>query len=373
MLQHDINTLLLQLQDKGAFDELANNPSLQFSADDQEFLFSQLLPERLVSQNEFKESGIRFKTYMANDSTRYSPPVKRGNAFLSSTVVSLADSDIAAELTMQAYESFIRTLQASPMQAIANLLRFFETGVAMPLSILREKYRADIFDKGYIERKGANQFYELVKVPEIPGHRITVLDWADPTTSILTELKSIKRMLANKGYRVNQMITTSEILEDYLVPNEEIKQYGLMVINSAPGAGLQQAISLPTMSEQQIVLSALAANSLPAPTIYDHGYDTLGQDNDDIGYKKFLNNKIILVASTGREQDVALGDNQNLVLPNTLGYTAIGLATGQLQPGVRTKVENFDGKDARIEAYGWQTSFPVLQDPEAFVVIDVQG
>lgn len=371
MLQHDINTLLLQLSDKGAFDGLANNPQLQFTADGQELLFSSLMPERLVDRNEFKEDGIRFKTLMANDSTRYSPPVKRGNAILSSTVVSLADSDIAAELTMQAYESFIRTLTASPMQAVANLLRFFETGVAMPLAILREKYRADIFDKGYIERRGANDFYELVKVPEITGHRITVLDWANPATSILGSLKSIKRMLNNKGYQITQMITTSDVVEDYMVTNNEIRQYGLMVINSAPGGGGQQTIALPTMSEQQIVLSALAANSLPSPTVYDHGYDTLG--GSDIGYKKFLNKKVILVCNSGRSQDMDMGDNTNLVLPNTLGYTAIGVTTGQLQPGVRTKVTNYDGKDARIEAYGWQTAFPVLQDPEAYVVIDVQG
>lgn len=373
MLQHDINVLLQELSDKGAFDNLANNPQLQFTADNQELLFSSLLPERLVQQNEFKESGIRFKTLMANDSTRYSPPVKRGNAILSSTVVSLADSDIAAELTMQAYESFIRTLTASPMQAVANLLRFIETGVAMPLAILREKYRADIFDKGYIERKGANQFYELVKVPEIAGHRITVLDWANPATSILSTLKSVKKMLLKKGYKITQMITTSDVIEDYLVPNNEIAKYGLMVINNAPGTGSAQAVALPTMSEQQVVFSALAANSLPAPTIYDHGYDTLGEEPGDTGYKQFLNKKVILVCNSGRTQDLSLGDNTNLTLANTLGYTAIGVTTGQLQPGVRTKVTNYDGKDARIEAYGWQTSFPVLQDPEAYVVIDVQG
>jgi hypothetical protein len=369
MLQHDINTLLMRLQEEGRFDSLANNPNLQFTADSQELLFSSLLPERLVQANTFTEDGIRFKTLMANDSTRYSPPVKRGNAILSSTTVSLADSDIAAELTMQAYESFIRTFQASPMQAVANLLRFFETGVAMPLAVLREKYRADIFDKGYVERRGANNFYELVKFPEPAGHRITVLDWSDPEADILGVLKSAKRMLRDKGYNVTRMITNSDVIDDYFLKNDAIKQYGVMMVNASPIQGTT-AFTLPAMDEYQVVFKALGAAQLPVPQIYDHGYDT----ETGTGYQKFLNSKIILVCNTGRESEpVNLGDDTNLVLPNTLGYTAIGLTTGQLQPGVRTKVTSYDGKDARIEAYGWQTTFPVLQDPEAYVVIDVQG
>ncbi len=74
-----------------------------------------------------------------------------------------------------------------------------------------------------------------------------------------------------------------------------------------------------------------------------------------------------MVCTTGRTTAVPMPDSTSLLLTNTLGYYAIGRATAQLSPGVATKLEYFDGKDSRIEAMGWQTSFPILQDPEAIV------
>lgn len=237
----------------------------------------------------------------------------------------------------------------------------------MPLALLRERHRAEVFTQGFVTRKGANNYEEVVKFSQPAGHRVTVLAASNPATDILGVLKAKRMLLESKGFTVTRVISTKQVFNDFLIPNTAIQSFGIDTIQ-VPGTSTvvsrQQGLS-----ETQKVVKALAAYDIPQPEFYEHGYSD--QDN---GYTRFVQNKIIMVCETGRNQDVDLGNNANpIIVPNTLGYTGIGIATGQLAPGVATKVEAFDGKDARIEASGWQTSFPVLQDPEAFVVITLEA
>ncbi len=364
---YNVNLLIKELQDKTAFNVSVNDPFLQFELDSKELLFSSLLPERRVQQNSYRDTGVRFKTMIANDSTRYSPPQKKQGMLVSSVMVELGDSDVGAELSMQAYEEFIKFINSGLSQnAVAQLIRLFENSISMPLALLRERHRAEVFTQGYVTRKGANSFEEVVKFSQPAGHRVTVLSASNPATDILGTLKAKRLLLEGKGFNVTRLITTKQVLNDYLIPNTAINAYGLETIVQPGGTFGSRPNGI---SEVQRVINALAAYDLPQPTLYEHGYSD--QDN---GYTRFVQDKIILVCETGRSQDVDLGNNANpIIIPNTLGYTGIGIATGQLAPGIATKVEAFDGKDARIEATGWQTTFPVLQDPEAFAVITLSA
>jgi hypothetical protein len=364
-MQQNIDLLINRLEADGTFRNRANNPFLQFELDSKQLLFSELLPERNVEKNQYRETGIRFRTMIANDSTRYSPPQKKNNMLVSSVLVELGDADIAAELSMEAYEAFTDLIDSNANQAAtAQLLRMFDNSISMPLALLRERHKAEVFTQGYVTRKGANNFEEIVRFEQPTGHRIAVSGWANPATDILGALKSRRLFLEGKGYTVTKIITTKQVMNDYIIPNNAIQSYGLVTIQAPTGTG----VTLRNTSEMQAVLNAFAAYDLPQPTLYEHGYsDQLG------GYTRFLQNRLIMVCETGRSQEVDLGNTAAapIILPNTLGYYGIGRATGQKRPGVATKVEAFTGKDARVEMTGWMTGFPVLQDPEAFAVLEI--
>ena len=366
---NNIYELINKLEEEQTFDRLVNDPNLQFDLQGEPLLFSSVLPERQVIQNHFRESSIELMSTIANDSTRYAPPQKKGNHRVSSAEIELINSDIAADLDQEAYEHLIQLLSRDATQnTVSELIRWFDRLINRPLALLREKQRVDAFALGYVAREGANDFDEVIKFPEFEGHRETISSgsesspagWYDPEYSILDKVKAKMRMLRNKGYRVNRIITTPRI-EEVMYDNKEIKKYGTNQIQLG-----EQQLDLPTMSDSATLQAAFQSIGAPVPEVYDTGY------SDQDGFHFFLEDKFIMLCTTGRSQEVNLGEEENpLMLSNTLGYHAIGTATGQLDPGVATKVESFDGKDARIEGQGWQTSFPVIQHPEAYVTLTI--
>lgn len=377
-----INALLKQLQDANAFSISANDPTLQFTVGRTPLLFSSVLPERNVTSNVFRDDSIRFRTMIANDSTRYSPPQKKNGMLMGSVSVELGDSDTASDMSMQMYEAFINMLDRGITQeALATVLRFFQSTVSEPMAILRERHRVDAIANGFVVRRGANRFTETVTFLSPAGHRVTVptgttgtpAGWYSPAYSILNDLKAAKRFLESKGYRISRVITTSDIMNDCFYINNEIKQWGLITLQ-APNGGT--AVSLQTRTEQVSISNALTSIGFPVPEVYDAGYYTQALETstnpaERQGYIKFLENRFIILCETGRDDSIDLGADQPLIVFNTLGYTGIGKATGQLTPGVATKVENFTGKDARIEAMAWQTSFPVINEPEGYMVFTI--
>jgi hypothetical protein len=58
-----------------------------------------------------------------------------------------------------------------------------------------------------------------------------------------------------------------------------------------------------------------------------------------------------------------------LIVPDVLGYQAIGRAAGQSAPGIPTFIEFVNGKPPGIRGQIWATTLPVIQDPEAIFVI----
>jgi len=361
----DLLGLVKQLEKD--FNVVANNPMLQFESDGQQLVFSSLLPERTVLQNSYRENNIQFRTMIANASTRYSPPIKKGKALTGSVAVELGESDIASELAMHAYEALNMALQQNATQeGIATLIRWFDTTVSQPLALLREKERADAITKGYYERTGANGLYEMVRYPSFPGHRVvlpsgttaTPAGLYDPAFDLLGLLKQKKRLMEDKGFRIGRILINPTV-QDLILGLDQVKAYGMTRFDTG-----STVVNLPLATESETIRAAFASIGLPIPEVVDSGY------TDEDGYHKFMGDQIILVSNTNRQQ-VVEGLDKPLVLYNTLGYTAIGTATGQLTPGIATYVEAHAGKQARIEATGWQTTFAVLESPDAVVSIDI--
>ena len=77
----------------------------------------------------------------------------------------------------------------------------------------------------------------------------------------------------------------------------------------------------------------------------------------------------MIVATTGRDEEIDFGDAEPFMLPNTLGYTGIGRPANRTDSGRAVVVEYNDKKGAPVHGQAWQTSLPVITNPEAIYVI----
>ena len=110
----DIAGLVNQLMTDGTVPTLALNPQAQFGIAPRRYLGAELLPERAVDENAYREESIIYRTVIANDGTRYSPTQKKGAALIGSFLVELGNSDIATEFTSRDYDALLRMLDLDP-------------------------------------------------------------------------------------------------------------------------------------------------------------------------------------------------------------------------------------------------------------------
>lgn len=357
----DIVTLINQMVSDGIGRRLATNPRVQFGTPSQPLLGATLLPEQNREQNDYREDSIRYRTVIANSSTRYSPPQKKGSALIGTMRVELAESDVASELTAQQYDYLIKLLNTGgDMQALANLIRFLDTGVIQPLALLREQQRWQAIENAQVIRLGDNNYNETVDYPNPIGHRPTVGGtWSSNSYDPMDDIYAAVEFLAAKGYTVNRIIGRTKV-RNILKKNTKIVARGSKV--TIVGGNITNTTGRVSNAELDDIFGD---DNLPPFETYDGHYLT----QTGMGY--FIGDgSLIMACTTGRSQDIDLGDGEVLSLPNTLGYTAIGVPTGQAQPGIRTVLKDYgDEKPPRIEASGWQTSLPILQDPEALMVL----
>lgn len=357
----DIATLVNQMMTDGTGQMIATNPRAQFGPPTRPLLGATLLPEQLRDRNEYTEDGITYRTVIANSSTRYSPPQKKGSALIGRMRVELAESDIAGELTAQQYDTLVKLLNAGgDIEAIANLVRFLDTSARMPLAILNEQQRWQAIVDAKVLRRGDDGYADDVDYPNPAGHRATVGgDWKSDSYDPMDDIYAMVEMAAAKGYTISRMIGSTKV-RSILKGNAKIAaRSSKITINAGSVTASTGRITNADLS------GVLADDELPPFEVYDGQYLT------QTGAAHFLKRDVlVLVATTGRDQSIDVGQDQDpLMLPNTLGYVGIGVPTGQANPGIRLRMEAFDNKPPRVETEGWQTALPVIMDPEAIYVL----
>src|SRR4051794_1173403 len=97
-------TLVKTAMADGTFATIAGNQAAQFGPPSRQYLGATLLPEKQVAKNIFRETGVRYRTIIANDGTRYSPAQKKSGELIGSMLVELGHSDIAREITAEDYD-----------------------------------------------------------------------------------------------------------------------------------------------------------------------------------------------------------------------------------------------------------------------------
>jgi hypothetical protein len=368
----DLLTLVRQMMTDGTVQTIARNPLAQFGPPARQYLGATLLPERLVPLNAFRERNIRYRTVIANNGTRYSPAQKKDdNTIVGSMLVELAENDIAREFTGPDYDAFLELLMSRPtMEAVASLTRWLDVTVNRALLDLNEKQRWDAIVNASVVLSGDNGYTETVRYSNPSGHRVNAGGtWSSNSYDPYPDITAIVQKLTDKGYTVNRIITSRKVAT-ILARNAYMQaRAGARVIVTTGGNIQAQPSPLITLDQlNQVFL----ADGLPTMELYEAQYF------DYAGAHRFLADTVmVFVATTGRDDTIVetrfYENGEVPILDNVLGYEAIGRPTGQAGPGRVILMEPKGNKPPRIEAEGWQTSLPVILEPEAIGIIKQIG
>lgn len=358
----DIRTLLAQMAKDAVAQNIALNPLAQFGTKQRQYLGPSLLPERLVPENSFREESVKYRSVLANAGTRYSPTQKKKGVYTGAVDVILANSDIASEFTSRDYDALLSVIRgANPsMAATASLVRWLDTTVNIPLIELNEVWRWQAIVDAKVLARGDNDYAEDFTYPNPPGARVAqTAAWSTNTTDIWAQITAQVQFLADKGFSNFRFITSRRVV-GIMSGNNTIKTRAGYVTVSATGQ-IQSSFGRVT---QATLNGMLSQDGLPPVETYDLIYRT------STGSGRFLKNDVfVIVGMTGNNEAIDLGDAQIEVVENVLGYVGVGRPAGQSNAGRVIRQEAFDNKPPRIEAEGWQTSCPVLLEPEAISVI----
>ncbi len=356
----DIASLIAQARADGTLINLARNVLAQFGRPQRRYLGAELLPERTVEENQYTEDAIRYRTVVANGGTRYSPAQKKGGDLIGTFDVKLAHSDIARELTGRDYDILLRYLgRNASMEAIAALTNWAETTLNLALIEVNEAWRWQAIVDAAVVVEGDNAFKETVQLANPAGHRVNVAgDWGNDSYDPFQDIYAMVNLLQGKGYTVGRIITGTPVITK-LSLNKNVRQRTSHFVTTN-GNALELAAGLGNLAG---INAALQLDSLPPIERYDLRYRTQQGDVRFLHAQAF-----VMVALTGQNEELDLPDGEQNLITDTLGYTAIGRAAGQSEPGRVIRAEHFENKPPRIEGEGWQTSFPVITDPEAIAV-----
>lgn len=357
----DIKTFLKRQYDLGTFRNLAGNPLSQFGTPAMPLLGATLLPERNVGSRIVQNSGIRFRTVIAGHGNRHSPTVIRGETALASELlVRLGDQDTGSELTAEDYEAFQETLNAAgEIEAVARLLNWTEVTLNRPLMQLNEKMRWQAILDGQIADTGPNNVPILIDYLKPSGHRPNAGGtWSSDAYDPWADLQAGAAKLASAGFpNVSRIISRTGPKQKFL-GNAKVKE--------RLGAGTVFGAN-PYMRRltQEELNRGLADDRLPAWETYDSFY--FKADGTSAYYVP--DTVAVMVANTGQNVNVEAG-SEIILLNDTLGYHAVGPASGQSGPGrvIKVRLEE-DEKPVGLRGSAWQCSLPIVEQATAIYVI----
>ena len=356
----------------GTIQDILANPLAMFGRPSRPYKGAELLPNRVVPLNEFREDRIQYKTIIANDGTRYSPVQLKSGSRLGSFLVELGENDIGSQMTSNEYDTLLRMLRQSDsgtsMAAIAQVTNWVDMTINLALEEKIEQQRWQAICNAVVQRRGDNGYTEDVLYPNPVGARVTVPGGSiavpaglyDPTLDPFVTLDTQISYLEAKGYTIDRAFASRKLMMSWARHPLVARRLSKVVYNTGgTTSGFVPRLSLDSVNE------VLSAEGLPAVERYETTYF----GTDGLSQRFLPDNKLVLVALTGRSEEIDLGDNEPVVVPNTLGYAAIGRAAGQATPGRAVNIEATKGKPPTIECQGWQTQLPVITDPEAISVI----
>lgn len=356
----DLNTLVRNLRADGTYQLIMRNPQAQFGRQSRRYIGAELLPEREVALNLFREMAIRYRTIIANAGTRYGPAQKKKGQLVGDFLVELAHSDIAREMDARDYDILIDLLASNQdMEGVTVIVNFVDELINRALIEWNELARWQAMISAAVSLVGDNGYSETVTYSNPAGHRVNAGGtWSSDAYDLWDDILVGADLLASKGYRVARIVTSRPVLS-IMSGNDKVKTRTGVATISPTG----QITATAGRATQDAINAALGRDDLPPIETYDLQYRT------QTGSGYFLaRNVLAMFGATDESTTVDRGDLER-IFENVLGYLAVGRAAGQSRPGRATHVQPYYNKPPRVEAEGWQTSLPVIMDPEAIYVI----
>ena len=397
----DIAGLVQQTIQSAGFSLVANNPLAQFGQlPAREYKLATLLPERQVPVNDFTEEAIQYRTLIANNNSRYSPVEIKGGVLTGSFTVKLANSNIGSPFTASDYDAMLRILRQTQgqagvlgaglqpvpeMEAMVRaggmLANWSDLTLMRPLLERNELMRAQALIRAVVTLTGDNNYKETVVLPNPAGHRATVGgQWSNNSYDPYLDIMAMVSLLASRGYTVTRMICGTDVRT--ILSNNALIKARVGRISVTPGTN-----SIANVPAGYVNLARLneefSNDGLPPLETYDLQYRT----STSTGFF-WDRGTFALIATTGRNENIDLGDLQPLpdpavltrlglgdsgngqaVVQNTIGYTAVGTVAGHGNPGRIINMVPRELHPMGIMGEGIQSSFPVVTDPEAVAVL----
>jgi hypothetical protein len=357
----DLGSLLVRIEAESNVLRLARTPLAQFGIPQRRLLGATILPEQTVTENAFREEKIQYRSVIANHGTRYSPVQIKGSAMVGYVDVTLYHSDIGAMLTSREYDYLMSYLRSgATMEAMASIIRFVDLQLVRPLLDRNEKDRWDVIVTGALTLSGDNGYAETISYPNPSGHRAAAGGtWSSDAYDPFDDIYAMQLLLAGKGMTLSRLITSQNVI-NILAGNDKVKtRTNYITINTSGQVTAQQG-----RTSLEAINAALSRDGLPSFELYDLQYRT------QTGTARFMPNDVVVgIAATGRDQNLDLGDRIE-ILPNTLGYMAIGTPAGQPNPGRALLLQAFRDKPPRVDGQSWQAAGVVVTEPEGMFVIN---
>lgn len=361
----DLLSFIKMLMAEGYLGRMGRTLGFSFGTPNRQYLGATLMPERIVPNNLYTEDDVRYRTVVANAATRYSPvQIKEGSFLSGSMKVELGESDIGSELKSNDYDALIDYLnRTGTQQAEALALGWVNTALNLGLIEFNEMQRWQAIVDGQCVRRGDNNYEELVEYPNPAGHRVTAASqWSVDANDPLDDIMAGVDLLKSKGFTPNRIIAPNAV-RSLLTKNEQIRnRLGVTVINA--GGTLDRRAARANLSALNNIF---ASEELPAIEPYDLQYF------DQEGAKYFLPRGVMVIAcTTGRDEESLvnpLNVDEVRLVTDTLGYVGVGRAAGQQTSGRAFDLQPRTKKPPAVEGEAWQTSLPVVTEPEAFFVI----
>lgn len=375
----DIRGLVERMIQDAAFATIINNPLAQFGVPSRQYLGATILPEKPVPENDFVEEAIQYRTIIANHGTRYSPVQIKQGAISGQMRVSLSHSDIGSQITGADYDALIRLIERTSgtqgvpggnidrptMMAMQEMGQWSDLTLTRPLLETNEKMRWDAVVDASVTLTGNNGYTEVVAYPNPTGTRVAAGGtWSSNSYDPYADIMAGAEFLAGKGYTVNKMFTSTSVRSKLSLNTKITGRMGR--INVQSNTLTNQPVGRAQLADLNNIFGS---DGLPPLNLYDLQYRT----STGSGY--FLKRDVfVMIATTGRDRSIDLGDLQPMpepmIMNDTIGYLAVGRPAGQSGPGRVAAVRAIDNsKPPRIEGEGWQSSLPVVTDPEAIFVI----
>lgn len=363
----EIAALLDQMQTDGTLHRIATDPAVQFGTGTRRYIGAEILPERQVTVNQFREVKINYRTVVANHGDRYSPAQRKSGKFVGHFDVVLSDSDIADEFTGAEYDALLQLItpisgpidaSVQGMAAVGQLNRWVDKGINLPLVELNEKMRWQALVSKKVSLLGDNGYKEDINYPKYADLTFAATDWTNDANDPWDDIFKMMSAFALRGVTVQRIVTGLQVVQ-IMAKNAKVRaRAGHIAVVNGTVTNVQGFATLAAMNQ------ALQADGLPPFETYDLQYRT------QTGSKYFLDrDTMVFVGASENEEMIDLGDGQFETIEGTLGYTAVGRGVGQSSPGRYLRVEAKEDKPPRVDAQGWQTSLPVITEPELVGVI----